>query len=115
MHSVCLAVVLMCLLTLASGSYAQDMMRHVDLTSPEMVGSELTREEIEHLISQAGASSLDLSGKRLSGLDLSGLNLRGANLRLARLNKTKLVRADLSGAVLDQAWAVPTSRRPVLW
>ena len=51
---------LLCLLTPAPGLNAQDTMRHVDLTSPEMVRSELTREEIEHLISQAGASSLDL-------------------------------------------------------
>jgi hypothetical protein len=36
------------------------------------------------------------------------LDLRGVNLRLARLNKTKLIGADLSGANLDQAWALGT-------
>jgi uncharacterized protein YjbI with pentapeptide repeats len=93
---------------LASGSElrAQNMMRHVDLTPPEMTDAELARAGVEQLISQSGGGSLDLSGKRLSDLDLSALNLQGANLRLARLDGTKLVRADLSGANLDQAWVL---------
>src|SRR5215207_2288287 len=91
-------------LIVSSGSLGQDMMRHVDLTSPEMTQAEVTRADVEILIQNS--APVDLSNRRLSGLDLSGLNLTGANLRASRLNKTNLSRADLSGAILDQAWAL---------
>src|SRR6202008_2357574 len=86
---------------------SQDMMQHVDLTSPEMASAEMTRADVEAAI--ASATSLkptDLAGKKLSGLDLSSLDLSGAILRGARLNKTKLRDAKLDRAILDQAWLV---------
>jgi uncharacterized protein YjbI with pentapeptide repeats len=82
-------------LIVSSGSLGQDMMRHVDLASPEMTQAEVTRADVEILI-QNGAP-VDLSNRRLSGLDLSDLNLKAANLQASRLNKTNLSRADLSG------------------
>ena len=54
---------------------SQDMMHHVDLTSPEMASAEMTRADVEAAI--ASATSLkpaDLAGKKLSGLDLSSLD-----------------------------------------
>ena len=69
---------------------SQDMMHHVDLTSPEMASAEMTRADVEAAI--ASATSLkpaDLTGKKLAGLDLSSFDLSGAILRGARLNKTK--------------------------
>ncbi len=59
---------------------AQDMMRHVDLTSPEMVSAEMTREEVEAMLAAATAATpADFSGKRLSGLDLSHVYKRQAS------------------------------------
>jgi hypothetical protein len=57
-------------LVLAASAAAQDMMRHVDLTSPEMTAAEMTRAEVEAAIA-AGTSTqpADFTGKRLSGLD----------------------------------------------
>src|ERR1700694_2092725 len=84
---------------------AQDMMRHVDLSAPDMVSAEMTRGEVEAALTMATvAAPADFTGKRLSGFDLSGLDLSGAFLRPARLNKTKLAGAKLDRAVLDQAW-----------
>jgi hypothetical protein len=59
------ALVVVCWLAGASGLQAQDLMRHVELTSPEMTQSELTQSDIEHLIRQEPGGSLNLSGKRL--------------------------------------------------
>jgi uncharacterized protein YjbI with pentapeptide repeats len=59
---------------------AQDLLRHLDLTSPEMTQADITRLEIEVLISRGHAH---LTGSKLSGLDLSGINLAGAMLRSA--------------------------------
>jgi hypothetical protein len=81
--------------------HAQDMMRHLDLTSPDMVSAEMTRADVEAALA---SHQTDFTGKRLSGLDLSGLDLSGVGLRGARLNKTKLIGAKLDGAILDQAW-----------
>src|SRR5258708_23767904 len=90
---------------LAVTATAQDMMRHVDLSSPDMVSAEMTRGEIEAALAIAsGAAPADFTGKRLSTLDLSGLDLSGAIFRAARLNKTKLAGAKLDRAILDQAW-----------
>ena len=89
-----------------SGAQAQDMLRGVDLTSPDMTQAETTRAALEASIAAAGGKPLDLGGKKLSGLDLSGLDLRGANFRAARLNHARLTGARLDGAVLDQAWAL---------
>src|SRR5256884_1609577 len=84
---------------------AQDMMRHVDLSSPDMASAEMPREGVGAALAAAtGAAPADFTGKRLSGLDLSGLNLSGAIFRAARLNKTKLAGARLDRAILDQAW-----------
>lgn len=99
----CAAVVLWALI-INSNSFGQDLLRHVDLASPEMTTAEMTRADVRLLIEKG--SPVDLSDRRLSGLDLSELNLRGANLRLSRLNNTNLKGADLSGAILDQAWAL---------
>ena len=99
----CAAVVLWALI-INSDSLGQDLLRHVDLASPEMTTAEMTRADVMRLIEKG--SPVDLSDRRLSGLDLSELNLRGANLRLSRLNRTNLKGADLSGVILDQAWAL---------
>src|SRR6516164_5988166 len=78
---------------------AQDMMRNLDLSSPDMVSAEMTRADVEAALGAAAPT-----GKKLSGLDLSGLDLSGVNFRAARLNKTKLAGAKLDHAILDQAW-----------
>src|SRR5205823_6794708 len=65
-------------LGLASVS-AQDMMRHIDLTSAEMTSAEMTRADVQASIAAATNSQpADFTGKKLSGLDLSGLDLSGA-------------------------------------
>ena len=92
-----------CLLGLPSS--AQDMMSHVDLSSPMFASAEMTRAEVEASL-KALPGSADFSGRSLNGLDLSGLDFSGANLRAARLNRAKLSGAKLDGAVLDQAWAM---------
>ena len=70
---------------------AQDMMRHVDLNSPEMTTAEMSRSEIEAAIAAATpARAVDLTGRKLSGLDLSGLDLSGAVLRAAKLTGRNL-------------------------
>jgi uncharacterized protein YjbI with pentapeptide repeats len=87
----------------AGGAAAQDMLKDVDLSSPEMTEAEMTREELETAL-DAADEPIDLTGKRLNGLDLSDLDLSGVILRSARLNAANLRDADLSDAVLDQAW-----------
>src|SRR4051812_45080959 len=88
------------------GAQAQDMMRNLDLSSPNMVEAEMTREALATMLEAAPEGQpLDLSGKRLNGLDLSGLDFGGAILRGAYLNKTSLASANLDNAILDQAWA----------
>ena len=90
---------------LAVTAMAQDMMRGVDLSSADMVSSEMTRGQVEGALAITTANApADFSGKRLSSLDLSGLDLSGAIFRAARLNKTKLAGAKLDRAILDQAW-----------
>src|SRR5687768_6708210 len=70
----------------ARGSLAQGMMSHVDFDSPRMSEAELTREQVEALLAEAGPDRpADLADKSLNGLDLSGLDLTGADLRWARL------------------------------
>src|SRR5262249_48903526 len=103
-----IGIVMLCFgLAATAAARAQDMMRHIDLSSPEMTSAEFTREHVETALSRAPAPApADFAGKKLSGLDLSGLNLSGAILRAARLNKTKLTGARLDHAVLDQAWLV---------
>src|SRR6476661_9274049 len=84
---------------------AQDMMRGVDLSSPDMVSAEMTRGELEAILARATATApADFTSRRLSGLDLSGLDLSGVIFRAARLNKTNLSGTRLDRAVLDQAW-----------
>src|SRR5438309_11337905 len=92
-------------LAATAAALAQDMMRYIDLSSPEMTSAEMTRGDVETALNKAtGAAPADFTGKRLSGLDLSGLNLSGAILRAARLNKTKLAGSNLDHGILDQAW-----------
>jgi uncharacterized protein YjbI with pentapeptide repeats len=86
MHALVQVVFAGVLLSIASGSAAtQDMMRHIDLTSPEMTSAETTRAEIDAMIVAATPGRpLDLTGKKLSGLDLSGLDLSKVILRAAQ-------------------------------
>jgi hypothetical protein len=64
----------------ATPAAAQDMMRHIDLTSPEMTSAEMTRADVEALIAAATSDQpADFTGKKLSGLDLSGLDFSGAS------------------------------------
>ena len=100
------AIVAALAFALTSAAHAQDEMRGVDLSSPEMTTAEMTRAEVEAVLAAAAGRGADFSGKRLSGLDLSGLDFSGANLRAARLNRSNLSRAKLDGARLDQAWAL---------
>src|SRR5271165_2903615 len=88
-------------------SSAQDMIRGLDLTSPAFTSAEISRADVEAMISKRQpGQALDLSSKSLNGLDLSKLDLSGANLRSARLNHANLAGANLQGALLDQAWAL---------
>ena len=74
---------------LAVTATAQDMMRHLDLSSPDMVSAEMTRVEVEAALAMATvAAPADFTGKRLSGLDLSGLDLSRAIFRAARPEPT---------------------------
>jgi uncharacterized protein YjbI with pentapeptide repeats len=63
---------------------AQEVMRHLDLTSPDMVSAEMTRADVEAALA---SHQIDFTGKRLSSLDLSGLDLSGVGLRAARLKR----------------------------
>ena len=83
-------------------TWAQDMLRDVDLGQPAYSQAEMTRADIEAELNKGGP--LDLSGKSLNGLDLSGLDLTSVNLRAARLVRARLAGAKLDGATLDQAW-----------
>src|ERR1700733_9234239 len=90
---------------------SQDLLRYVDLNSPEMSTSEMTRAEVDELLKAAPQGpgdqrSADLEGKRLSHLDLSGLDFSGSNLRLARFNRTDLRGARFDRAILNQAWLI---------
>jgi uncharacterized protein YjbI with pentapeptide repeats len=86
-------------------AYTQDMMRHVDLSSPMFASTEMTRAEVEASLTAAHGRA-DFSGKSLNGLDLSGLDFSNANFRAARINRAKFSGATLDGAVLDQVWAM---------
>ena len=90
---------------LSPPAYTQDMMRHVDLSSPMFSSAGMTRAEVEASL-KAAAAGVDFSGKSLNGLDLSGLDFSNANFRAARMNKTNFSGANLDGAVLDQVWAM---------
>ncbi|MGI9452601.1 MAG: pentapeptide repeat-containing protein, partial [Geminicoccaceae bacterium] len=84
---------------------AQDMMKDLDLSSPDMTEAEMTVEQvIEQLEAATADQPADFTGKRLNGLNLEGLDFSGAILRAARLNNANLKGADLEGAILDQAW-----------
>src|SRR6201981_2879371 len=90
---------------------AQDLLRYVDLNSPDMSSSEMTRVEVDALLKAAAKAateqrSADLEGKRLSHLDLSGLDFSGSNLRLARLNRTSLKGARFDSAILTEGWLI---------
>ena len=100
-----LTIALLALSVAAAPAYAeQDLLLGANMNTPAMTQAEMSRADIEALITKSHGQPIDLTDKALSGLDLSGLNLKGANLRTARLNKTNLRGADLSGANLEQAW-----------
>src|SRR5258708_12663431 len=72
---------------------SQDLLRYVDLNSPEMSTAEMTRDEVDALLKAAPQGPADqrsanLEGKRLSHLDLSGLDFSASNLPLATFNRT---------------------------
>ena len=98
-----LSIVAFTFIFIAGEGRTQDLLKGLDLSSPEMTEAEMTREEIEAAL-EASDDVLDLTGKHLNGLDLSDLDLSGVILRSARLNGANLRDADLSEAVLDQAW-----------
>jgi uncharacterized protein YjbI with pentapeptide repeats len=90
---------------------SQDLLRYIDLNSPEMSTSEMTRTEVEELLKAAlqglgDQRPADLEGKRLSHLDLSDLDFSGSNRRLAKLNRTDLKGARFDRAILNQAWLI---------
>ncbi|MBV9738233.1 MAG: pentapeptide repeat-containing protein, partial [Hyphomicrobiales bacterium] len=88
-----LALMTAALVSLASAR-AQDMLRFVDLDSPEMKNAEMTSADLDAMVqSSTPGKPLDLSNKRLSGLDLSGRHLSGAVFRAAKLNRTNLTGA----------------------
>lgn len=91
----------------ASEPAAQDLMDHVDMSSPEMTEAELTRDELLSILANASSAlPVDLRSKRLSGLNLQEIDFKAANLRWARLNKADLRGANLAGATLDSAWLI---------
>jgi uncharacterized protein YjbI with pentapeptide repeats len=61
-------------------AYAQDMMSHVDLSSPMFSTAEMTWAEVEASL-RAAHGGADFSGKSLNGLDLPGLDFSNANFR----------------------------------
>ena len=61
---------------------AQDVMSHVDLSSPMFASAEMTRAEVAAML-KASPGGADFSGKSLNGLDLSGLDFTNANFRAA--------------------------------
>jgi len=75
---------------------AQDMMRGVDLSSPDMVSAEMTRTQVEAAIATATAAPADFTGKRLSNLDLSGLDLSRAIFFAQRGSTKRSLRAQIS-------------------
>ena len=85
---------------------AQDMMRHVDLSSPRFSTAEMARAEVEASLRAARGAGADFSGKGLNGLDHSGLDFSNVNFRAARMNKANFSGSTLDGMVLDQVWAV---------
>jgi len=87
----------------AAPAAARDMMRSIDLTSPEMTTAEqMTRGDVEAAIAAATSDHpADFSGKSFQGLDLSGLDLFGAVLRADPVNKTQV-----AGAKLDRAISI---------
>ena len=88
---------------------AQDMMRYLDLTSPDMVSAEMTRADVEAALA---SHQTDFTGKRLSGLlaaQMQRAKLDGADLSGARIT-TDLTRASLVGTVLNRISAAATSR-----
>ncbi|MFZ1046005.1 MAG: pentapeptide repeat-containing protein, partial [Pseudolabrys sp.] len=69
------AMLALCACAFVQPGMAQDMMRHVDLNSPDMTTAEMTRDEVAAIVKAATPGHpADFTGKKLSGLDLSGLN-----------------------------------------
>src|ERR1700743_1777412 len=90
---------------------SQDLLRYVDLNSPEMSTSDMTRAEVNELLKAVPQGpgdqrSADLEGKRLSHLDLSGLAVPCRNRRRAKLNRPDLKGARCDRAILSRAWLI---------
>src|ERR1700730_6107698 len=88
---------------------SQDLLRYVDLNSPEMSTSEMTRTEVDALLTAApqgpgDRSSAALAGKRRA--NLARFDCPGSKLRLARVNRTDLRGARFDRAILNQAWLI---------
>lgn len=95
----------MLLMAIPLFSRAQELMRHLNLASPEMSQAEMSREDFERKLKLATADKpADFTGKRLNGLDLSGFDLSNVIFRAAKLNNANLAGANLEQAVFDQAW-----------
>ena len=85
---------------------AQDMMRYLDLTSPDMVSAEMTRADVEAALA---SHQTDFTGKRLSGLDLSGLDLSGVGLRAhVSIRPSSLVRSSTAPSWTRRGSWMPT-------
>src|SRR6266536_3018130 len=83
----------------AATALAQDLMRHVDLSSREMTSAEMTRGEVEAALASGNAGApADLSGKKLSGADLNDASLKRASIFAAQMQRAELDRADLASA-----------------
>src|SRR5262249_59371625 len=96
-----IAILTLCACAVALPATAQDMMRHVDLNSPEMATAEITRAEVAAMAAAAmPGHPADFTGKKLSGLDLSGLDLSAAVFPAAPLHKNTLIRVNLDSAML---------------
>ena len=62
-----IATIALSLGLVAMTATAQDMMRHVDLSSPDMVSAEMTRAEVEAVLAATtGTAAADFTGKRLA-------------------------------------------------
>ena len=62
-HSIVTAAIGLALATMTA--MAQDMMRHIDLSSPDMISAEMTRQEVEAALAAASiAAPADFTGKK---------------------------------------------------
>jgi len=106
MHISIILRLVACVSLIGTTAWAQNMLDMVDLDSPNMAESEMTRDELLKILGSATSEPVDLSDRRLSGLNLSGVDFKGADLRWTRLNNTNLKGANMSGVNLDLGWLI---------